>query len=186
MAWSRGERTLAELAAARGRALTGYAFLLTGEAEAAQDLVQDAFVKVFARSRNGSSADVAEAYVRSAILTLYVDGYRRRQRWASVRHLLATAEQGAGPDLAAAERIDLHAALELLAPRERASVVLRFYEDLTVPEIAARLQVSPGAIKRYLSNAMRKLETRLGPMPALRAQDDGVPVLPVTARTDRS
>ena len=166
-----GDRVLGDLARERGKALTGYAYLLTGESAAAQDLVQDAFVKVFAHMRSGFAPEVAEAYVRRAILTLYIDGFRRRQRWAAVRHLVVRAERGEGPEAAAADRVDLRVVLGSLAPQERACVVLRFYDDLTVAEIAARLNLAPGTVKRYLSNAVHKLESRLGPMASLHLPD---------------
>lgn len=182
-----GDRLLADLARDRGTALTRYAFLLTGNSAAAQDLVQDAFVKVFARSRRGFAPDVAEAYVRQTILTLYIDGYRRRRSWANVRHLFAVADTDAGPDSVTADRLDVRSALEQLAPQERASIVLRFYEDLTVPEIAAQMQVSPGSIKRYLSNAIHKLEAIVGPMPGVHdTSDTVVPVVTDLPRPARS
>jgi RNA polymerase sigma factor (sigma-70 family) len=161
-----GDQVLATLARDRGADLTAYACLLAGDRAAAQDLVQDAIVKVFGRMRTGFTPDVAEAYVRRTILTLYIDQARKRRGWAAVRHL-ATIEhpETSSYESATADRIDLRAALHTLAPQERAAVVLRFYEDLTVPDIAERMGVSPGSIKRYLSNALHKLETRLGPIP---------------------
>lgn len=77
------DRGLGLLVRGRGRDLTAYAFMLTGEHAAAQDLVQDAIVKVFARTRKGFVPDVAEAYVRRTMLTLYVDGYRRKVTWCA-------------------------------------------------------------------------------------------------------
>lgn len=168
----RGDALLAELALTRGPALTRYAFLLTGERGAAQDLVQDAFVKVFGRLRGGFTPDSAEAYVRRAILTIYVDGYRRRQHWSAVRHLVATQERTDGPERTSSDSLDLRAALATLAPQERACVVLRFYEDMTVAEVAAQMQLATGTVKRYLSNAVHKLEQRLGPMPTLHPESD--------------
>lgn len=166
MAQGRGDQVLSELVRDRGRQLTSYAFLYTGDVAAAQDLVQDALVKVFLRTRQGFTPDVAEAYVRRSIMALYVDGFRRRRRWAALRPMVAAADDdGAEPELATAARLDLRAALATLAPQERAAVVLRFYEDLTIIEVADRMQLAPGTVKRYLSNAMHKLEARLGPMP---------------------
>lgn len=187
MSHGRGDEVLADLSRSRGGALTRYAFLLTGDVGAAQDLVQDAFVKVFARMRTGFAPDAAEAYVRQAILTLYIDGYRRRRGWETVRHLVASREAAADPAPASADTIDLIAALRRLSPQERASVVLRFYADLTVPDIAAQMQLSPGTVKRYLSNAIHKLEGILGPMQD--RQDDGAATVPVTTvdrRAERS
>jgi RNA polymerase sigma factor (sigma-70 family) len=173
----KGDRLLGDLARERGSALTSYAYLLTGDVAAAQDLVQDAPVKVFVRTRKGFTPDAAEAYVRHAILTLYIDGYRRRRIWASVRHLFNDGESSGCQQASTADRIDLQAALATLAPQERATVVLRFYEDLTVPEIADQMQVSAGSIKRYLSNGIHKLEGILGPMPETHDSSDSVVVV---------
>ncbi|QTE30941.1 sigma-70 family RNA polymerase sigma factor [Pengzhenrongella sicca] len=171
------DRVMADLARERGGALVNYAVLLTGDSAAAQDLVQDAFVKVFVRLRTGFTPDAAEAYVRRAILTLYVDGYRRRQRWASVRHLVAAGPQERSREMEFADRIDLRAALAGLSPQERACVVLRFYEDLRVADVAAQMHLAEGTVKRYLSNAVHKLETTLGPMRELHPLDDEMVVV---------
>lgn len=169
-------QVLAELVRNRGRHLTRYGFLLTGDPVAAQDLVQDALVKVFARSRDGFTPDTAEAYVRRTMLTLYVDGYRRQRHWHRLRHLVAVPDEGYGPELATAARVDLHRALATLSPQERACVVLRFFEDLTVPEIADQMNLASGTVKRYLSNAVGKLGTVLGPV---APPEDRVPVVPL-------
>lgn len=173
MAERRGDRTLAELARDRGPDLFAYGYLLTGDRAAAQDLVQDAIVKVFARMRTGFTPDVAEAYVRRTMLTVYVDGYRRRKTWDAVVHLVSDPDTST--DETAADRVDLRAALHALSPQERVCVVLRFYEDLTVPEIADRVGLAPGTVKRYLSNAMGRLQARLGPLPGFD-EEGSVPV----------
>lgn len=157
MSW---EDDLDELARTRGPALVGYGYLLTGELHAAQDLVQDALVRTFARHRAGADAERLESYVRQAMLNIYRDAYRKRRTWFGVRPLVAERAVYGPPDVVAAEKVDVHNALARLSPRERACVVLRHYEDLTVPEIAARLDVSEGAVKRYLSDA----RARLGPL----------------------
>lgn len=181
-----GDQVLATLARDRGPDLTSYAYLLTGQLPAAQDLVQEAFLRVFSRTRTGFAPEVAEAYVRRTMLTLYIDGYRRRRHWASVRHLVAAPSDGRpDPQAAAADRLDLYAALATLPPQERACVVLRFYEDLTVPEIADQMGLAQGTVKRYLSNAVHRLETRLGRLRA-PATDEIVPVLRGTDGTTRS
>ncbi|WP_298455027.1 sigma-70 family RNA polymerase sigma factor [uncultured Cellulomonas sp.] len=166
----------------RGSALVAYAYLLTGELMAAQDLTQEALLKVFVRSRSGSAPDAAEAYVRRTILRLYIDGYRRGRLWTSLRHLVTRDDAVEGHELAAADRMDLRAALATLAPQERAAIVLRFYEDLTVPETADRMNLAAGSVKRYLSNAVRKLEAQLGPIPDLHpsARTEAFLVQPAT------
>jgi RNA polymerase sigma-70 factor (sigma-E family) len=163
------EQSLDELVRSRGSALVGYAYLLCGDRREAEDLVQDALVKTFSRGRSGLEATSVEGYVRRAILTTYLDGFRRRKRWAAVRHLVAPDD--AVPDAQAhvTDRVDIAAALRALSPRERACVVLRFFEDMTVARIADELVLSQGAVKRYLSDGVHRMEGLLGPMPAAHA-----------------
>ena len=153
-----------DLITARGRALTGYAYLLCGNVEDAEDLVQDALVKTFARRRAGLQLDSAEAYVRRSILTLYLDGWRRRGRWATRRHLAVAPTSTEGPEARTGDRVDVVAALRQLPPQQKACVVLRFYEDLSVGEIAQRLGLADGSVKRYLSMGVHRLEGLLGPI----------------------
>jgi RNA polymerase sigma factor (sigma-70 family) len=155
---------VASLISTRGRALTGYAYLLCGSIDDAEDLVQDALVKTFCRRRAGLELESAEAYVRRAILTLYLDSWRRRGRWTIRRHLAAAPTSTEGPEVGTGDRLDLVAALRGLPRQQRACVVLRFYEDLTVGEIAAHLRISEGAVKRYLSMGVHRLEGLLGPI----------------------
>jgi RNA polymerase sigma-70 factor (sigma-E family) len=152
------------LIATRGRALTGYAYLLCGNLDDAEDLVQDALVKTFSRRRAGLELESAEAYVRRAILTVYLDGWRRRGRWAVRLHMAAGPSATDGPETPTGDRMDVISALRRLPPQQRACVVLRFYEDLTVTEIAQRLAISEGAVKRYLSMGVHSLEGVLGPI----------------------
>lgn len=170
------DEVLADLATRRGRDLIAYAALYTGNLSSAEDLVHDALIKVFGRMRAGYTPDVAEAYVRRAIVNLYVDSFRRRQLWRSRAHLLAPDPP---PPADPADALDVRAGLATLAPQERACVVLRFYADLTVPEIAAELGLNDGTVKRYLSNAMHKLQARLG---VIDSHVDGVAVLPAEGK----
>ncbi|TDE89268.1 sigma-70 family RNA polymerase sigma factor [Occultella glacieicola] len=157
-----GDDALTELVRERGTALLRYASLLVGERRGAEDLVQDALVKVFAGSRRNRDVEDVEAYVRRAILTLYLDAYRRHRRWARVRHLFAAPEESLEPDGVVSVRVDVTAALRTLSPRERACVVLRYYVDLTVPQIADELGIAQGTVKRYLSDANTALSAQLG------------------------
>lgn len=175
------DRALVDLVRQRGEALTRYAGMFTGDVAAAQDLVQDALVKVFAKTRTGREIDALEAYVRRTIVTLYIDRYRRTRKFRQVQHLVSTDQLApTGPD--AAEVLDLYTALATLAPQERAAVVLRYFDDLTVADVAARMGLAEGSVKRYLSNAIHKLETRLGPV---SPDDDGSPIPVITTTTRR-
>jgi RNA polymerase sigma factor (sigma-70 family) len=155
------ESVVTSLVAERGDALTRYAYLISGSADDAADLVQEALLKTFGRLRNGFTVRSAEAYVRRAILNLYLDGGRRVTRWRKISHLTAVTDAVESVAPETEQRIDLAAELQRLAPRERACLVLRYYEDLKVADIADTLGISSGAVKRYLSDGLAKLSTSM-------------------------
>lgn len=159
------ERVVTELVTRRGEALVRYATLLTGSRDDAADLVQDALVKTFGRLRNGFSVERAEAYVRRVILNAHLDGGRRRMRWRRVAPLEYRPDELESPAFASDLRLDLHEELRRLSPRERACLVLRYYDDLKVDDIAESLGISSGAVKRYLSDGLAKM--------AISLADDG-------------
>ncbi len=155
------ETTVSRLVAERGDALTRYAYLISGNRDDASDLVQDALVKTFGRLRNGFTIASAEAYVRRAILNTYLDSGRRVSRWRRIAHLQATPEVEESLTGDTEARLDLQGQLALLSPRERACIVLRYYEDLKVDDIAEWLEISSGAVKRYLSDGLAKMAVSL-------------------------
>ncbi|WP_309616664.1 sigma-70 family RNA polymerase sigma factor [Salinibacterium sp.] len=155
------ETTVERLVAERGDSLTRYAYLVSGRRDDASDLVQEALVKTFGRLRNGFTIASAEAYVRRAILNTYLDGGRRLSTWLRIVHLQVTPDVVEGMDAATEARLDLRTQLMRLAPRERACIVLRYYEDLTVNSIADELEISAGAVKRYLSDGLAKMAVSL-------------------------
>ncbi|MET9293652.1 sigma-70 family RNA polymerase sigma factor [Streptomyces sp. NPDC003077] len=150
------DEALTALVRVRGVALRRYAYVLTADDQAAEDLVQEALVRVFAR-RRVVEIEAVEAYVRAVMLRCYLDGYRRRQRWRRLVPRLATPEADGGGIAEVPGQVDAAAALGALSPRQRACVVLRFYEDLAVGDIAARLGVAEGTVKRHLADAMARL-----------------------------
>lgn len=156
---------LHELVRTRHRALIGYAYLLCGNTREAEDLVQDALVKVYT-PRSTPATEVSEGYVRRAILTIYLDLYRRRRRWSGIKHLVGIADRVESKDGAVADQVDVAVALDALTPRQRACVVLRYFEDLTVPQIASALGCADGTVKRHLFDAHALLAERLGPLTA--------------------
>jgi RNA polymerase sigma factor (sigma-70 family) len=155
--WERAFRTLL---ATRGGALRSYAYLLTGDPTAAADLVQEALTRVFGRRRIGDDIDQLEAYVRRAMLNQYVDSRRRLKRWNATRHLLVDVPHHDDDRLVVADEV--RRGLATLSPRQRACVVLRYYEDLTVAEIADELGCAEGTVKRHLADARAKLAVQLG------------------------
>ncbi|SDS86485.1 SigE family RNA polymerase sigma factor [Jiangella sp. DSM 45060] len=159
------EHVFTDLAETRGQALLRYAYLLTGDAAEAADLVQEALLRAFGRTTRGLTLESAEAYVRRAILTIHVDGRRRSGRWLRVRHLVAGRSDVAGPEGAVVNGADLRSALASLSPRQRACVVLHYYEDLSVAQVSDVLGCTPGAVKRHLSDARARLEPLLTDAP---------------------
>ena len=155
------EQTLADLASARGGALKRHAFLLCGDNSQAEDLVQEALVRAFTRPLRVPRPGAAEAYVRAIMVNLFIDGTRRRSRWNQLAPRLRPV--GVTPDPAdqVSDRHAMLAALRSLSPQQRACVVLRYYEDLPVAEVAAMIGVGEGTVKRYLSEAMSRVAVRL-------------------------
>jgi Sigma-70 region 2 len=91
------KQTLAELAGDRLMSLKRQAFLLCGDESQAEDLVQDALVRAFARPLRAPRRSAAEAYVRAIMVNLFIDGARRRSRWNRAAPLLAGTETVTDP-----------------------------------------------------------------------------------------
>lgn len=158
-AWT---QVLEQVVRDRRSALVGYACLYTVDRRDAEDLVQEALVRTFARPRSLTDVHAAEGYVRRAIRTAFLDGARRRRTWRETVHLVVSDRSARGPEDAAVAHVDVMAALRDLTPRQRACIVLRHVDDLTVPGVAAELGLSQGAVKRYLSDATGVLRGLLG------------------------
>ena len=141
--------------AARGDALWRSAWLLTGDHQLAEDLVQTALAKSW-RAWTRVGADGFEAYVRRVLFTTYVSWWRRK--WRGERptaDLPEAATATVDPD----GRRDLVTALADLPRGQRAVVVLRYFEDLTEQQTAALLGVSVGTVKSQFSRALRSLRS---------------------------
>ena len=138
------------------------AFLLTGSSEQAEDLVQEAFARLTARVHQLRDPLALRGYLRTSILNLAMNGYRRRdseraylRRWGHTHH----RETAAPPDVEA--RHDLMDVLRSLPVRQRAVIVLRYYEDLPEKEIAAVLRCPVGTVKSSLSRALETLRVTI-------------------------
>ena len=144
---------LDELMRTRRAALIGYATLLTGDVAAAEDVVHDAIVKAFSRGRPFSHVNKADAYVRLTIMSVFIDRVRRDERFRSASPLVAARETLGVPE----PSDDLDRALATLSPQLRAAIVLRYVDDLTVPQVADRMGLALGTVKRYLHEAQAQL-----------------------------
>ena len=158
------EPMLEELVATRYRDLVAYARMLTGDTVPAEDLVQDALIETFGGRRRFPHVVAAETYARRVISSRFIDAARRRgsERRALTRLGAAEADPAVGPDVVVENRADVESALTLLAPRERACVVLRYLQHLSVAETASALGLSEGAVKRYVHDGVRTLNQALG------------------------
>lgn len=157
---TRADDVLDALVRDRYPALLARARMLVRDPVAAQDLLQDALVATFAGGPRLESVPAAEQYVRRALVSRFVDGLRRRGRERTAVERLASLRQSHAPDPADTPTglaDEVEAALAALAPRERACVVLRHLDDLSVRETAALLRLSEGAVKRYTSDGVRTL-----------------------------
>lgn len=172
------EQVLDDVVRTRRAALVGYACLFAAPTEA-EDLVQDALVRTFARKRTFEDVYAAEGYVRAAIRTAFLDRARRRKAWGAREHLFV-GQDARSPEAAVTAGIDVGAALRGLSPRERTCVVLRYFDDLAVADIAAELGLSEGAVRRYLSDGVAKLRDRLGERVTWPSPEEAaVPTAPV-------
>jgi RNA polymerase sigma-70 factor (sigma-E family) len=146
----------------RSGALLRLAFLLTGDAHLAEDLVQTALVKVMGRWDQVAAGGDPHAYVRKVMLHTAL-GWRRR-RWHGERPSDPLPELDGTPDHAAAvdSRERLRRALQQLPTRQRAAVVLRHYEDLSEHDVARELGCSVGTVKSLTARGLDRLRAVMG------------------------
>ncbi|HMR48780.1 MAG TPA: SigE family RNA polymerase sigma factor [Arachnia sp.] len=137
----------------RGRALWRAAYLLTGDSHKAGDLVQTVLAKTYSHYRGDDGA--FEAYVRTALYRTYVSWWRRR--WNGELPSEALPEFPEAEHGSRSERLDLLRALAELPKAQRAVLVLRYFEDCTVAEVAERLGMSEGTVKSHSFRAREAL-----------------------------
>ncbi|MFD9947344.1 SigE family RNA polymerase sigma factor [Nonomuraea sp. NPDC059023] len=146
-----------EFVLARQQALMRTAYLLTGDAHLAEDLLQSVLVKVVGHWARLARDGNPEAYTRKALVNQYIS-WRRRSRPESPSASLP--EHGRRYDEAALDRIVLRQALARLTPKQRAVLVLRFWEDLTEAQTAQVLGCSLGTVKSQTHHALSRLRAQ--------------------------
>lgn len=161
MAVDRSTSELERFLAERADHLLRTAVLLTGSREAGEDLLQTAVERLLLRWR-GFDGD-PEGYLRRTLCNLAIDGYRRAGRWRQKERLLRAGSWEV-PD--AAGEVDLRDALVRLLwqlpARQRAVLVLRYWEQLTDPEAAAVLGCPVGTVKAAGSRGLARLRVLAG------------------------
>ncbi|WP_084959259.1 SigE family RNA polymerase sigma factor [Thermoactinospora rubra] len=144
----------ADFVAQRGDALLRYAYVLAGDPHDAADLVQEALLKLRASWSKVRHKDNPESYARTTISRLHIAVWRRRRRELPIGQVPDREHHDALPT-----GVDdtLWRLLAALPRRQRAVLVLRYYEQLTDEEIAGVLGVSRGTVRSQASRALDKL-----------------------------
>ncbi|MFC4063009.1 SigE family RNA polymerase sigma factor [Planomonospora corallina] len=143
-----------EFVVARQQALMRTAYLLTGDAHLAEDLLQSVLIKVVGQWPKLARDGNPEAYTRKALVNQYISWWRR-QRLESPS--ADPPDRGTSCDETVLDRIVLRQALAKLTPKQRAVVVLRFWEDLTETQTAEALGCSVGTVKSQTHHALARL-----------------------------
>jgi RNA polymerase sigma-70 factor (sigma-E family) len=155
-----GSSSMADLYTRYVPAAIRLAYLLTGERQHAEDLAHEAFVRCVGRFAHLRERDSFDAYLRRAIVNLHTSGIRRRyleRRWLEREGPRMTAATVTLPDVGA--RADLWQALATLPARQRAALVLRYYEDLSERDTAATLRCSVAAVRSLVARGSGALRT---------------------------
>ena len=159
---SRDLEEYTEFVAARSRALLRMAWLLTGgDKGAGEDLLQDAFAELFVRWNKIDEPAARESYVRRILVRSATRRWRSSARLAErpMEHLPDQEVGGQGDQIV--QGMDVLDSLARLPVRQRAVLVLRYYEDMSEAQIADTLGCSRGTVKSHASRALKTLEGNL-------------------------
>ncbi|MEJ3742984.1 SigE family RNA polymerase sigma factor [Actinomycetes bacterium KLBMP 9797] len=143
--------------ATNGSALSRFAYLLVGNHADAEDLLQSALTKTAVHWRRVARYDNPAAYVRQAMVNEIYGRWRRRRLLRMVSVTKVPERSSADAADASVDRLVVWRALDRLTPRQRAVLVLRFHEDLSVEETAALLRCSTGTVKSQTHAALSRL-----------------------------
>jgi RNA polymerase sigma-70 factor (sigma-E family) len=132
------------------------AYLLTGDHQRAEDLLQSTLVRVYQRWARIETMERPVAYARKVLVSQSASWWRRRSSHESPLQLRDEPEWGSGVE-SFAEHERVWEAVLTLPPRQRAVMVLRYYEDLSEAEIAETLGMAPGTVKSHAHQATRRL-----------------------------
>ncbi|MEE1781382.1 SigE family RNA polymerase sigma factor [Streptomyces sp. SP17BM10] len=154
-----------EFVASRSGWLRKVAYLLCGDWHRADDLVQETTTRLYVNWARAGRVENLDGYARRVLVNVFL-GEQRTSWWRR------TVRREAEPETAAASidldaSLDLRQALAALPPRQRATVVLRYYCDLTVDQAAETLGCSPGNVKSQSSRGLETLRTMLVARPAV-------------------
>ncbi|HUW01768.1 MAG TPA: sigma-70 family RNA polymerase sigma factor [Acidimicrobiales bacterium] len=158
-----------------GRGLVRMVRLFLDDRNAAEDLVQEAFIRLARSAHKINDPQKAAAYLRSIVLNLARDHNRRGL--VSLRHRVPSSDQEASIEDSLELTEDIAAvidALRELAPRQRDCLVLRYYDELGIDEIAETLGLSRNSVKTHLTRGLRALEGRLADVAVAGRESVGI------------
>ncbi|MET7707231.1 SigE family RNA polymerase sigma factor [Micromonospora sp. NPDC005413] len=155
------EEQFREFVAARSAALLRTAYLLTGDWATAEDLLQTALTKTYLAWKRLGGIEAVEPYARRVMVNTSTSWWRRR--WHGERPTEVLPERAGVDEIE--QQLDrdlLWRHLKELPNRQRAVLVLRYYEDMSEAQTAAMLDISPGTVKSQASRALATLRRRMG------------------------
>ena len=151
------DESFVEYVKRRQRSLLGTAFLLTGDAQLAEDLVQTALTDLYRSWDKVVEPDARDSYVHRILVNANISAWRRpwRRREFPASDLAPdrSDEIADDPD----NRFALWELVKTLPPNQRAVIVLRFFEDLSIPTIADLMNIPPGTVKSRANRALATL-----------------------------
>lgn len=157
------EQEFAEYFAAKRDSVRRTAYMLCGDWHKADDLAQTAFVALHRRWRKIRDRSATDAYVRKTLVRASIDESRRPwRRERNVEVLPEPATAGTRFDQQVVDREDLLAALRKVPPKQRAVLVLRYFEGMDVSGVAKALSCSEGNVKSQTARGLTKLREVLG------------------------
>ena len=154
-----GRAGLAELYERTAPGAVRLAYLLTGDRSVAEDITQDAFVRVSGRLAHLRDAGAFDAYLRRTVVNLSKNHFRRRAVERTYLERTRPADAHEGHERPLVERAATMGALARLPQRQRAAIVLRFYEDRSEDEIARILRCRNGTVRSLVTRGVQALRT---------------------------
>ena len=156
-----------EYMAARQPSLLRTAYLLTGDRHAAEDLVQTALAKLYLSWEKVQRRDLVDGYVRRIMVNENNSLWRRPWKRNEVSTGEVPERRAVAPEQDHGESSALWDFVQTLPKRQRAVIVLRYYEDLTEAETAEVLGISVGTVKSQASRALASMRQRVHTQPIL-------------------
>lgn len=143
------------------RSLLRYAVLLTGNRDDAEDLVQESQAKLMEAYERGVQIEFPEAYLKRILVTTFLNDRRRSDLWRRTVPRLFARDHQPGADQGAAQRDQIWRALDRLPSRQKAAVLLRYFQDLTFREAAVVLGCPEPTVRSLVFRALKALRVTI-------------------------